>query len=436
MNPTIATMPTPVSPAIESDVYKKITWRLLPFIVVCYVICYLDRVNVGFAKLQMLSDLKFSETIYGFGAGIFFIGYFICEVPSNLALEKFGARKWIARILISWGLISALSVLVKTPMQFYVVRFFLGMAEAGFSPGIMLYLTYWFPARKRGTALGIYYIAIPLSGEIGGPVSGWIMEIFKDSTVMRGWQWLFLLEALPSVLLGLFVLFILVDKPQQAKWLTQEEKDLVDREVLSESAGKTQHGSVLEFLKDGRLWFMSLIYFCVIMGLYAVSFWVPSIIKASGVKDIYRIGMLSAIPYSCAIATIVITGYTSDRTRRRRLHTVIALICGAIGLSASVYVSKDPTLALMFLSLGTAGALGAVALFWGMPTSFLAGVSAAAGIATINSIGNLAGYVSPYLVGYLNDFTHNNQAGMYAVSIFMVIGAMLIFILPGRIVDR
>ena len=430
-----STLPPPVSPAVESNVYKKITWRLLPFIVICYVTAYLDRVNVGFAKLQMLEDLKFSETIYGLGAGIFFIGYFICEVPSNLALDKFGARKWIARIMISWGIISALTLLVKTPMQFYVVRFFLGMAEAGFSPGIMLYLTYWFPARKRGVALGIYYIAIPLSGVIGGPVSGWILDVFKDSPIMHGWQWLFLLEAVPSIFLGLFVLFILVDKPHQAKWLTDEEKELVTREVLAESQGKTQHGSVLDFMKDGRIWFLSLIYFCVIMGLYAVSFWVPSIIKASGVTDIYRIGLLSAIPYSCAIAAIVITGFTADRTKLRRLHVCASLILGAIGLSLSVYVSKNPALSLAFLSLGTAGALGGVALFWGIPTALLAGVSVAAGIATINSIGNLAGYVSPYLVGWLNDFTHNNQAGMYAVSIFMVVGAVLVFFMP-RSVDR
>jgi D-galactonate transporter len=429
-------LPPVITSAAETKAYEKISWRLLPFIVICYVIAYLDRVNVGFAKLQMLSDLKFTDAIYGLGAGMFFVGYFICEVPSNLALAKFGARKWIARIMISWGVIAALTAFVRTPMQFYVVRFFLGMAEAGFSPGIMLYLTYWFPARKRGFALGIYYIAIPLSGVIGGPVSGWIMDAFKDSAVMSGWQWLFLLEAIPSILIGIVVLFVLVDKPEQAKWLTAEEKQLVVSAIQRESHGKTEHGSVLDFLKDRRLWLLSLVYFCQIMGLYAVSFWVPSIIKASGVQDVMSIGLLSAIPYSAAIAAIVITGITADRTRTRRLHFSIAMVLGAIGLSASVFVRINPILAVFFLSLGAAATLSGVSLFWGIPTAFLAGVSAAAGIAAINSVGNLAGFLSPYMVGWLNDATHRNELGMYAVSVFMIIGALLIRAIPGRLADR
>jgi D-galactonate transporter len=431
-----ATLPPVITSAAETKAYEKIAWRLLPFIVICYVIAYLDRVNVGFAKLQMLSDLKFTDAIYGLGAGMFFVGYFICEVPSNLALAKFGARKWIARIMISWGIIAALTAFVRTPMQFYVVRFFLGMAEAGFSPGIMLYLTYWFPARKRGFALGIYYIAIPLSGVIGGPVSGWIMDAFKNSAVMSGWQWLFLLEAIPSILIGIVVLFVLVDKPQQAKWLTAEEKQLVVSAIHREGQGKTEHGSVLDFLKDRRLWLLSLVYFCQIMGLYAVSFWVPSIIKASGVQNVMSIGLLSAIPYSAAIAAIVITGITADRTRARRLHFSIAMVLGAIGLSASVFVRINPILAVFFLSLGAAATLSGVSLFWGIPTAFLAGVSAAAGIAAINSVGNLAGFLSPYMVGWLNDATHRNEVGMYAVSVFMIIGALLIRAIPGRLADR
>jgi D-galactonate transporter len=429
-------LPPVITSAAETKAYEKISWRLLPFIVICYVIAYLDRVNVGFAKLQMLSDLKFTDAIYGLGAGMFFVGYFICEVPSNLALAKFGARKWIARIMISWGVIAALTAFVRTPMQFYVVRFFLGMAEAGFSPGIMLYLTYWFPARKRGFALGIYYIAIPLSGVIGGPVSGWIMDAFKNSAVMSGWQWLFLLEAIPSILIGIVVLFVLVDKPQQAKWLTAEEKQLVVSAIHREGQGKTEHGSVLDFLKDRRLWLLSLVYFCQIMGLYAVSFWVSSIIKASGVQNVMSIGLLSAIPYSAAIAAIVITGITADRTRARRLHFSIAMVLGAIGLSASVFVRINPILAVFFLSLGAAATLSGVSLFWGIPTAFLAGVSAAAGIAAINSVGNLAGFLSPYMVGWLNDATHRNEVGMYAVSVFMIIGALLIRAIPGRLADR
>jgi D-galactonate transporter len=431
-----AALPTVIASTVETKAYEKISWRLLPFIVICYLIAYLDRVNVGFAKLQMLSDLKFTDAIYGLGAGIFFAGYFICEVPSNLALAKFGARKWIARIMISWGIIAALTAFVRTPVQFYTVRFFLGMAEAGFSPGIMLYLTYWFPARKRGFALGIYYIAIPLSGVIGGPLSGWIMDVFKNSAVMSGWQWLFLLEAIPSILIGLVVLFVLIDKPEQAKWLTAEEKQFVVSAIQRESHGKTEHSSVLDFLKDRRLWLLCLVYFCQIMGLYAVSFWVPSIIKASGIQDVMSIGLLSAIPYSAAIAAIVVTGITADRTRARRMHFSLAMVLGAIGLSASVFVRINPALAIIFLSLGSAATLSGVSLFWGIPTAFLAGVSAAAGIASINSVGNLAGFLSPYMVGWLNDATHRNEAGMYAVSAFMIIGALLVRAIPGHLADR
>ncbi|MCB4806160.1 MFS family permease [Methylobacterium brachiatum] len=233
----------------ETNVYRKITWRIMPFIVVCYLCAYLDRVNVGFAKLQMMSDLGFSDAVYGFGAGIFFIGYFLFEVPSNLALHRLGARVWIARIMITWAIISALTLLVATPLQFYVARFFLGLAEAGFSPGIMLYLTYWFPAKKRGFALGFYYIAIPLAGVVGGPVSGLILEHFAGSTVMKAWQWLFLLEAAPSLLAGIAVLFLMVDKPEQASWLTEAEKAEVNAELRREDGEKIVHGSSAAFLR-------------------------------------------------------------------------------------------------------------------------------------------------------------------------------------------
>ncbi len=420
----------------ETNVYRKITWRIMPFIVICYLCAYLDRVNVGFAKLQMISDLDFSDAVYGFGAGVFFIGYFLFEVPSNLALHKLGARVWIARIMISWAIISALTLFVTTPVQFYVARFFLGLAEAGFSPGIMLYLTYWFPAKKRGFALGFYYIAIPLAGVIGGPASGLILQHFDGSTVMKGWQWLFLLEAAPSLLAGIAVLFLMVDKPEQATWLTEAEKVEVSAEIHREDGDKVVHTSSGAFLRDARIWKLSGVYFMTIIGLYGISFWLPSIVKDSGIKDVATIGWLSAIPYLVAVPTIILTGISADRTRRRRAHFAVMLAVGAVGLALAGYVGQNPAAALVWLCVGTAGMLSALSLFWGVPCAFLAGTSAAAGIATINCIGNLAGFVSPYMVGGLNVLTGNPAIGLYAVAACMLAGAALIRIIPASLGDR
>ncbi|OWY26575.1 MFS transporter [Herbaspirillum robiniae] len=429
-------MAHPGAHAGRFDVYRRISWRIMPFIVLCYLCAYLDRVNVGFAKLQMMNDLQFSDAIYGLGAGIFFIGYFIFEVPSNLILHKVGARVWIARIMITWAVISAATLFVQTPTQFYVARFLLGVAEAGFSPGIMLYLTYWFPARKRGFALGFYYIAIPLAGVVGGPLSGWILDAFSQSAVMRGWQWLFLIEAIPSLVAGIAVLFLMVDKPEQAQWLSSEEKRQVIEEIRREDSAKTTHESSASFLRDSRLWKLCLVYFCQIIGLYGVSFWLPSIIKGSGITDNTTIGWLSAIPYLVAIPAIIITGITADRYRSRRMHFSVALVIGALGLAFSGYIGRDPTLAVIGLSVGTAGTLSALSLFWGIPSAFLAGTSAAAGIATINCVGNLAGFVSPYMVGWLNDATGNVKIGLYAVGAFMVLGAILVRMISAKFADQ
>ncbi|MCJ2134007.1 MFS transporter [Methylobacterium sp. J-026] len=420
----------------ETNVYRKITWRIMPFIVVCYLCAYLDRVNVGFAKLQMISDLGFSDAVYGFGAGVFFIGYFLFEVPSNLALHRLGARVWIARIMISWAIISALTLFVATPLQFYVARFFLGLAEAGFSPGIMLYLTYWFPAKKRGFALGFYYIAIPLAGVVGGPVSGLILEHFSGSTVMKAWQWLFLLEAAPSLLAGIAVLFLMVDRPEQASWLTEAEKAEVSAELRREDGEKVTHASSAAFLRDARIWKLSGVYFMTIIGLYGISFWLPSIVKESGITNVATIGWLSAIPYLVAIPSIILTGISADRTRRRRAHFAVALATGAVGLALAGYVGQSPAAAVACLCVGTAGMLSALSLFWGVPCAFLAGTSAAAGIATINCIGNLAGFVSPYMVGGLNVLTGNPAIGLYAVAACMLVGAALIRIIPASLSDR
>jgi len=285
-----------VSPAHSEDrTYAKVTWRLIPFLFLCYVFAYLDRVNVGFAKLQMLTDLKFSETIYGLGAGIFFIGYFIFEVPSNIALHRFGARKWIARIMLSWGVLSGAMIFVKTPTAFYALRFLLGVAEAGFFPGIILYLTYWYPSSRRGKITAMFMTGIPIAGVIGGPLSGWILNSFSGVHGMAGWRWLFLLEALPSIFGGIAVLLYLDDRISAAKWLTDEEKSLLET-GLAKEAGHIEVHSASGAFTNKRVWVLCLCYFGIIMGLYGISFWLPTLIKASGVSDAFNVGLLTMIP--------------------------------------------------------------------------------------------------------------------------------------------
>ena len=419
----------------EAATYKKVGWRLIPFLLLCYVVAYLDRVNVGFAKLQMLQDLQFSDTVYGLGAGIFFIGYFLFEVPSNVILHRVGARVWIARIMVTWGLISAGMMFVESVTSFYVMRFLLGVAEAGFFPGIILYLTYWYPAARRARMTALFMSAIALSGVIGGPLSGWIMQSFAGVGGLKGWQWLFVLEGLPSVAVGIATLFYLDDSIDGAKWLTSPEKELLKRNIVAENASK-QDLSIGAVFKDGRVWLMSLIYFSFVMGLYGVSFWLPTIIKATGVKDALQIGMLTAIPYGAAVVAMIFVSRSADRTGERRWHVAVPGLLGAVGLVLSVTWGQNTVLAMTALTLATMGILTTLPLFWSLPTSFLAGAGAAAGIALINSVGNLAGFVSPFAVGWLKDMTQSTNAGMYLLAASLVVGAMLTLSVPARLVSK
>lgn len=420
---------------IESAAYSKITWRLIPFLFLCYIVAYLDRVNVGFAKLQMLSDLNFSETVYGLGAGIFFIGYFFFEVPSNMILHRIGARFWIARIMITWGIISGSMMFVTTSTTFYILRFLLGVAEAGFFPGVILYLTYWYPSHRRAKMTALFMTAIAMSGVIGGPVSGWIMQSLAGAYGWAGWQWLFLLEALPSVLVGIIVMFYLDDGIQKAKWLSHEEKQILEKNIQLESVGKQSH-SVRDAFADGRIWLMSLIYFCFVMGLYGVSFWLPTIIEATGVESTLNIGLLSAIPYAAAAIGMIQIGRSADRHRERRWHLVIPGVLGGIGLIISAIYGNNTIISMVALTLGTLGTLATLPLFWSLPTALLGGTAAAAGIALINSIGNLAGFASPYLVGWIKDLTASTSIGMYALSASLFIGSALVLTIPARLVNK
>jgi D-galactonate transporter len=419
----------------ETKTYTKVARRLIPFLMMCYLGAYLDRVNVGFAKLQMLNDLQFSETVYGIGAGIFFLGYFLFEVPSNLILHKVGARNWLARIMLTWALISASFVFVKSPTIFYVLRFLLGVAEAGFAPGVILYLTYWFPAARRAKALSMFFMAIPLAGIVGGPLSGWIMHSFQGVHGLAGWKWLFMLEALPSLVLGFAIILYLDNGIAGAKWLTDDEKALLRRNVEKDRTQTTEHVSIRSFIGDRRLWLMAGIYFCVVLGQYGLTFWLPTIIRRTGVADPLWVGLLTAVPYLCAIVALPLLGGSADRHRERRLHLAIPMLVSAAGF-ATLPMLGSVGASIVCVSVAAAGILASSSLFWALPTAVLGGMSAAAGIAAVNCFANLAGFFSPAIVGWLNDMTGKPTAGLVFISAAVVLGAILVFFVPAKIVNR
>ncbi|MDR3382112.1 MFS transporter [Cupriavidus basilensis] len=421
--------------SFESRTYAKVVRRLIPFLMLCYLGAYLDRVNVGFAKLQMLNDLRFSETIYGLGAGIFFLGYFLFEVPSNMILHKVGARNWLARIMLTWAVISASFAFVSSPTSFYVLRFLLGVAEAGFAPGVILYMTYWFPSERRAKALSMFFMAIPLAGIVGGPLSGYIMHAFHGALDLAGWKWLFMLEALPSLVLGIAILLYLDNGIQSAKWLTEAEKALLARNVAGDNARKVSHVSIRAFIADRRLWLMASIYFCVVLGQYGLTFWLPTIVRKAGVADPLWVGILTALPYLCAIVALPLVGMSADHHRERRLHLAVPMLVAAAGF-ATLPLLGGVGASLVCLSIAAAGILTSSSQFWALPTALLGGMSAAAGIAAVNCVANLAGFFSPAIVGWLNDLTGKSTAGLIFISVAIVLGALLVFLVPAKAVNR
>jgi len=420
----------------DNALYRRVAWRLVPFLMACYIAAFLDRVNVGFAKLQMLDQLKFSETVYGLGAGIFFIGYFLFEVPSNVLMHRIGARKTLARIMILWGVISAAMALTKSPTQFYVLRFLLGAAEAGFYPGIILYLTYWFPSQRRGQIVAIFMTAVPFAGILGGPLSGWIMQSFHFNGGLAGWQWMFIIEAVPSVLLGLAVLAYLDDSVNDARWLSGEEKARLTHNLAAEKATKVEHVSLLSLLKDRRVLHMALICYCTVSSLSGLAFWTPSVIKSTGVVSLLEVGLLTAIPNACAVFSMVLVCRHSDATGERRWHMIVPFLVGGTGLILSTLFSHNPVLAVAMLSVASAGCMVCSPLFWSLPTAFLEGRSAAAGIAGINAFAGLAAFVSPYVIGWIKDATGSTNWGMYFLAAFAFIGAVLVYRVPKQLVNR
>ena len=415
-------------------IYGKIARRIIPFLALLFVMAWLDRYNLGFAKLQMVKDLNFSEAVYGFGAGIVYLGYMLFEIPSNLFLERIGARKTFARITVLWGITSISMIFVKSATSFYILRFLLGAFEAGLFPGAVLYLTYWFPARRRAQMQALFGCSIPISVILGGPISGWIMGSMGGRFGLANWQWLFLLEGLPSIVVGLLTLVIVVDKPAHASWLTETEKQLVqaDLEADQHAAGVRKHGFV-DALKLPQVWLMILVYFCVTSSNVTLGFWLPSIIQGLGVRSNMSIGLLSALPYIAGIFGMVLVSRHSDRTFERRYHSALPCLACAVGLVGIGVFSNSPALAFTALVLAVAGPLSALSPFWQMPTMLLAGTAAAGGIALINSIGNLSGWVGPSVVGWLEDVTGRTSTGLYVVAGLEVLATLLILLFMPRV---
>lgn len=421
--------------------YRKAIFRIIPFIFICYLFNYLDRVNVGFAKLQMLDALQLSETVYGLGAGIFFIGYVLAGVPSNLILNRIGARRWIGTLMIVWGLLSASLMFVKTAEAFYILRFFTGVAEAGFFPGMVLYFTHWFPAERRGRVMALFMSAIPVSGVLGGPLSGWMLNHFQAGQGgLAAWQWLYLLQGLPTVLLGVLVYFVLHDGVASVKWLSAAEKQAMQSALVEDekrrSAGAVAVESFASVLRNRNVWILGGVYFSIQMGVYAINFWLPSIIKALGFQNPAMIGWLSAIPYLAASIFMLVVGRSADRSRERRWHLSVPMLMGFGGLLIATVFSANPLIAMLGLTIATMGALTGLPMFWPLPAAFLGSAAAAGGLALINSLGQIAGFVSPYLVGWLKDSTGSTHVALYILAAVLFCGAMVVLRIPAKTVNR
>jgi ACS family tartrate transporter-like MFS transporter len=411
------------STAFERQVLDKVTWRLIPFLFVLYVVAWLDRVNVGFAALQMNQDLAFGPAVYGFGAGVFFLGYALFEIPSNLILARVGARRWIARIMVTWGVLAVAMMFVRSPTSFYVLRFLLGVAEAGFLPGIIYYLTNWYPARQRARAVSLFMVAIPISTVLGGPVAGLLLQM-NGILGLTGWQWLFLLEGMPAVFLGFVVWFYLPDKPTEARWLAADESGWLDRAIAVEHAAAVdKHNvSLRRALLHPTVWQLALIMFACQCGSYGLTLWIPQIVKGlSGLGDL-AVSMISSLPYIGAAIGMVCIGMSSDRTGERFLHIAGPGFVAAIGFAASAFLTS-PVPGMIALTVAAIGDLGSRGPFWSLPGRFLASDASAGGIALINTIGALGGFVGPSVVGQVKEVTGSFTGGLLLLSILLALSA-------------
>jgi MFS family permease len=429
--------------SFEDRTYRKVILRILPVLLLCYMAAYLDRVNIGFAKLDMLNDLQFSNTIYALGASIFFWGYFLFEVPSNLLLHRFGARFWIARIMLSWAIVS-MAVAFTVPLakffhiesetMFYVLRFLLGICEAGFFPGVILYLNYWFPTRRQSRVMSGFLMAMPISLTLGGVISGWLMTKMQGVQGMAGWQWLLVIEGIPSVIMAFVVLAFMANNIDAAKWLSPEEKAMLKANLQTDSKGKASN--LREVFFNGRVWLLVLILLTFNTGFYGLAFWMPSIIKSAGISNPLDIGLLTAIPYGIAVIAMTLNARHSNKTGERRLHAAIPAIIGGIGLMLSAYFANNVVLSIIFLSVSASGVLSLMPIYWTLPGTVLSGVAAAAGIGMINAIGNLSGFTGSMITAVAENLTGNINNGTYVLGACLFVSAALILSIPRAMLAR
>lgn len=410
----------------SDEILRKAAWRLIPVMMLMYVVSYLDRTNISFARLTMGADIAgFTPQVYGFGAGIFFWGYFLFEVPSNLVLDKVGARVWMCRIMVTWGLLSMATAFVTGPTSFYVVRFLLGAAEAGLYPGMILYMTYWFPQATRGRFIALFLAAVPLASVIGAPLSGWLLDVRGFG--LSGWQWLLILEGIPSVMLGIAVLWLLPDRPATANWLTAVEKDAVLTRLAAEPKGEI-HG-FWELLKDKRIWILIIPDFSIVIGLYGLGLWMPQMISSMGFSHL-QTGFLVALPYLLAMGAMVLVGASSDRRGERVFHVAASALVAAAGLVGAA-LFQGPVLVVASFCIASMGIYSALAVFWTLPTAILRGMAAAGGLALLNSFANLGGFFGPDLMGRLYAATGNYTLGLLLLAGMETLAAISV-VLIGR----
>ncbi|KAK45156.1 major facilitator transporter [Caballeronia jiangsuensis] len=420
----------------EDAVFRKISLRVMPLVLIAYVFAFLDRINIGYAQLQMKQDLAFSDAVYGLGAGIFFVTYLLFEVPSNLLLEKIGARLTFLRIMVLWGLTSAATAFVSAPWQFYAIRLMLGIFEAGFFPGIILYLTYWYPSQRRGRVTGLFLFGMPITGVLGGPLSGTIMSGMEGLGGMHGWQWLFIVEGLPTVLMGFLLYRMLPNKPAEASWLDDAEKETV-RAAMSadhkDDAAHGGHGKLLAALADPMTYVLAFIYFCCACAVYTMTFWLPTMIKGIGIASLSTIGWFTAVPYFFGALGVLIVSRSSDRFGERRWHVGGTLAIGVIALASTSFAGLGVGAVMTLLCIASLFIFGGGSLFWSIPPTYLGRNAAAAGIAVISSLGILGGFVSPTLIGWIKGATGSIQLGLFALTAVVLAGCLTTLIgLPKR----
>jgi Sugar phosphate permease len=424
----------PLGQVARDRTHSTITWRLMPLLLVCYLFAHLDRINIGFAKMQMSADLNLSDTVYGLGAGLFFVAYALFGVPSNMALDRVGPRRWIATLMVVWGVLSTCMYLIDGAMGFYVLRFLLGVAEAGFFPGILVFLNRWYPAGRRAQVTALFAIAVPMAGVIGGPLSGGILEHFHDLGGLRGWQWMFVIEGAPVILLGLVVLKCLPDSFETVKWLTPEQKQHL-REQLHREEHRKSITSFSAILSNPQVWLLVAVYFAVMLAVNTLAFWMPTLIHGAGIGSDGKVGLLSAVPYLAGCFFMIGCGSSSDRQRERRWHLCVPLLMSAAGIAIAGLAPANPAVVLGGLIVAGMGASAALPMFWQLPPAFLSNNTQAAGIALISSFGSIASFFAPYLIGWMRDTTQSASLALYVLALLIALGGLLVLRTRAAIVN-